>query len=291
MKSLSKKTGKGVGRSAAKTVGKGWDIINATTLTTSAANISEKAWPSLSGTEFASGTSVPNLVPYVKAKDADLDEEAWLTGSGGQRKTRRTQRTATRRTRLCDSYSCAFGCPAKGCSHGAGLGLLRRDDEQLLVSEVVAKEPTEQVQDYVVVKALVDSGAEDTVTPPGTLPGDVVPSPMSRSGRRYRAANGAPIENLGQTMSHFKDARGRDCGLPFQVAAVERPLVSVTQLADAGHEIRFTKQGGSIRHAASGRTIPLKREKGVYVLEMRVPAKRMTDIPDAAAAGFPRQDR
>ena len=41
------------------------------------------------------------------------------------------------------------------------------------------------------VKAVVDSGAEETVTPPGLLPGQVEESPMQRAGGRYSAANGA----------------------------------------------------------------------------------------------------
>ena len=46
---------------------------------------------------------------------------------------------------------------------------------------------------------------------------------MSRAGRSYRAANGSPIPNLEQLVAHFRDAEGRACGIPFQVAAVERP--------------------------------------------------------------------
>ena len=48
------------------------------------------------------------------------------------------------------------------------------------------------------VEAVVDSGAEESVIGPGIFPGEVVPSAMSKSGRRYRAANGARIPNLGQ---------------------------------------------------------------------------------------------
>ena len=48
------------------------------------------------------------------------------------------------------------------------------------------------------VEAVVDSGVEESVIGPGIFPGEVVPSAMSKSGRRYRAANGARIPNLGQ---------------------------------------------------------------------------------------------
>ena len=77
------------------------------------------------------------------------------------------------------------------------------------------------------MEAVADSGAEDSVTPPNVFPGPVSPSPMSRAGRNYRAANGTPLPNLGQRVAHFEDGDGRACGSPFHVAEVMRPLRSV----------------------------------------------------------------
>ena len=166
---------------------------------------------------------------------------------------------------------------ASAAKRKAGIDLLTREARpQLLVTTSEAK--------HVIVRALVDSGAEDTVTPPGVFPGEVLPSPMSKAGLKYRAANGSPIDNLGQVMAIFSDAKGRQCGLPFQVADVERPLISVSRLAAAGHDVRFDEKGGEIHHLASGRRIPLLREKGVYVLEMHVP--RLPGEP--GDAGFAR---
>ena len=62
-----------------------------------------------------------------------------------------------------------------------------------------------------IIEAVVDSGAEDSVTPPNLFAGPVASSPMSRAGRNYRAANGSPIPNLGQMIAHFRDAGGRAC--------------------------------------------------------------------------------
>ena len=74
-----------------------------------------------------------------------------------------------------------------------------------------------------VIEAIVDSGAEESVAPPDLFNEEVVPSVMSREGRCYRAANGSPIENLGQMVVRFKDEGGRQCGIPCQVVAVGRP--------------------------------------------------------------------
>ena len=127
------------------------------------------------------------------------------------------------------------------------------------------------------VEAVVASGAEESVAPPGFFAATVVPSPMSRAGARYRAANGSRIRNVGQQ----KVAFSHHCNMPFQVAEVERPLISVTQLTAAGHRVVLGTAGGQIVHVASGRTIDLVKRGGVYLLLMSV----------GAASGFPRQGK
>ena len=133
-----------------------------------------------------------------------------------------------------------------------------------------------------IVDAVVDSGAEDSVAPPGVFEGAVAPSPMSRAGRSYQAANGSPILNLGQMVADFQDVEGRKCGIPFQVAAVNRPLISVSRLAAAGCRVSFHENGGEILHVGSGRRLPLVRRDRVYILEMRV-------NPDRGGEGSRRQ--
>ena len=131
------------------------------------------------------------------------------------------------------------------------------------------------------VTAVVDSGAEETVAPPGLLPGRVMSSAMQRSGGRYRAANGAWIPNLGETKAAFTTAEGRTFTLKFQVAGVERPLISVSQLARARHRVEFAAEAGYIVHKATGRRIKLHRVGGTYVLKMRVKG----DADSGATAG------
>ena len=120
------------------------------------------------------------------------------------------------------------------------------------------------------VTAVVDSGAEETVAPPGLLPGQAEPSPMQRAGGRYRAANGARIPNVGQLLAGFRTPEGHDCSIRFQLAGIERPLISVSQLARTGHRVEFGAQDGQIIHVQSGRRIQLQRDGGVYLLKMLV---------------------
>jgi hypothetical protein len=133
-----------------------------------------------------------------------------------------------------------------------------------------------------VVEAVVDSGAVHSVTPPGLFPGRVCPSPWSKTGRGYRAANGTRIANLGQVQVPFSTAEGHRCAIPFQVAPVEQPLLSVAHLTEAGNRVTLGDKDGQVVNVATGRTIALERRGRVYIMKMFV--------PDAAAqAPFRRQ--
>ena len=121
------------------------------------------------------------------------------------------------------------------------------------------------------VEAVVDSGAVDSVVPPGFFTSLVTPSPMSRGGRTYRAANGSRIENLGQQRVDFTTTEGHKCGIAFQVAQVEHPLISVAHLAASGNTVELAEAGGRIVNKTTGREIRLLRRGGVYILQMRVP--------------------
>ena len=105
------------------------------------------------------------------------------------------------------------------------------------------------------VTAVVDSGAEETVAPPGMLPGRVEESPMQRAGCRYRAANGSRLPNLGQQVAAFRTSEGLSRSLRFQSAGVERPLISVAQLARTGHRVEFGADEGHIVHVPSGQRL------------------------------------
>ncbi len=119
-----------------------------------------------------------------------------------------------------------------------------------------------------IVEAVVDSGAVHSVAPPGAFPGRTRPSPWSRAGRGYRAANGTGIKNLGVVGVAFATAEGHRCNIPFQVAEVEQPLLSVAHLTSAGNRVELGHTEGRIVNLTTGRSIALERRGGVYILRM-----------------------
>ena len=130
---------------------------------------------------------------------------------------------------------------------------------------------------YWCIKAVIDSGAEETVAPRGVFPGQSRESAMSRAGACYRTASGAPVPNLGELDVQFLTNEGYVGAIPFQLADIERPLIAVSALAKAGNIVELYENGGRIVHH-SGKTTNLERRGGTYILRMWV-----------ADEAFPRQ--
>ena len=92
-----------------------------------------------------------------------------------------------------------------------------RRDEVLL--QVVAKETTRP--GFKLVEAVLDSGAEESVSPPRFFPGTVVPSKRSKAGGSYRVANGHRVPNIGLQAVHFRADENQAAGMMFQTAEIE----------------------------------------------------------------------
>ena len=142
-------------------------------------------------------------------------------------------------------------------------------DEVLL--QAVAKDLT--YPGFKLVEGVLDSGAEESVSPPRYFPGPVTPSAMSKAQGSYRVADGHRVPNIGQQKVHFRTDEDHPAGLLFQTAEIERPLISASQLAAAGNQVVFSKRGGEIIHEKTGRRTKLHKRGGIYVLRMWIPVK------------------
>ncbi len=59
--------------------------------------------------------------------------------------------------------------------------------------------------------------------------------------------------------------------MTFQVAPVDRPLLSVEKLTAGGHKVNFEKGGGTITHVKTGAVTTIRRANGVFVIDIWVP--------------------
>ena len=120
------------------------------------------------------------------------------------------------------------------------------------------------------IKVALDSGAGDHVASPDDVEGfAIVESANSRAGRNFAAANGGRIINHGQAVVKMRSPKGRRVTSTFQVAQVTRPLYSVSKLADAGYDVRFSKSKAEV--FKDGEVVhTFLREGGLYVAEMTI---------------------
>ena len=124
------------------------------------------------------------------------------------------------------------------------------------------------------IKGVMDSGAVAHAInrkhlPNGTL---VKPTEMSTKGAYYTAANGTRVYNEGVARISGKVKSGQSIGLDWQVAAVEKPLISTHLITKAGNSITFNSSGGYIQNEQTNERIPFSKENGSYILDIWVKA-------------------
>jgi hypothetical protein len=114
----------------------------------------------------------------------------------------------------------------------------------------------------------VDSGASDTVLPP-SVARNVPLLHSNKVGIEYEVANGGVVTNLGEKKAEMK-LKESDEGsmfMSFQVVEVHKPLLAVSRLVEAGHEVRFNKDDPHIL-LSTGVKVPMRNNLGTYEIEV-----------------------
>lgn len=117
----------------------------------------------------------------------------------------------------------------------------------------------------------IDSGASENVISENMAPQfKVKPSQGSREGVRYVTANGQTMANRGEKDVKVVTDEGHRRMLKMQVTDVQKPLMSVARICDAGHKVVFAKEGGVIEHEITGQKTRFRRIDNVYRLKVGV---------------------
>ena len=67
------------------------------------------------------------------------------------------------------------------------------------------------------------------------------------------------------------NSEGNEILSKFQVAGISKPLWSVGRICDAGYEVRFSKGGAQILHAASSKVVGrFETRNGLYMSTMKL---------------------
>ena len=122
-----------------------------------------------------------------------------------------------------------------------------------------------------VIELAVDSGASETVISEDMLSSvEVKEGEASRRGVQYEVANGVRIPNLGEKKFKGHTEEGMVRNLTAQVCEVNKALLSVRKVVQAGNKVVFDIDGSYIEDKNTGQKMWLKEENGMYMLRMWV---------------------
>ena len=115
----------------------------------------------------------------------------------------------------------------------------------------------------------IDSGAGENVMPEYMAP--CTPLQQSKeAGVMYTAANGDTMPNRGCKRVKVTTSEGQLRTMNMQVTDVNRALMSVAKICDAGHTVTFTTDGGVIKNNRSGEETKFRRENNVYRMTVKL---------------------
>ena len=123
-----------------------------------------------------------------------------------------------------------------------------------LVEVVPEHVNTVEEQEWEEIELTVDSGATETVVGDGMLRNiELKEGAAYKRGVQYEVANGELIPNLGE--KHFVGVSedGRVRGMTAQVCEVNKALLSVKRMVQAGNRVVFEPSGGYIEDTKSER--------------------------------------
>ena len=122
-----------------------------------------------------------------------------------------------------------------------------------------------------IIDMAVDSGASETVIGEEMLQSvQTKEGDASRRGVQYEVANGVRIPNLGEKRFKGHIVKGMARNLTAQVCEVNKALLSVKRIVQAGNKVVFDADGSYIEDKSTGEKMWLREENGMYMLRMWV---------------------
>ena len=161
------------------------------------------------------------------------------------------------------------------------------------ISTLIAKKPSSAISvvqspdEWVEIEITVDSGACETVMPPGLCTGISISQSSCSHGAEYEVANGETIPNLGERRCHMMTLGSNAAKkIVFQVADVHKPLLSISRCADMGFRCHLGKEGGFMEDTVTGEQIPLHRRDNLYVMRAWVRTDPSPSVPPNSNSPF-----
>ena len=126
-------------------------------------------------------------------------------------------------------------------------------------------------QEWEEIDVAVDSGATETVAGEDMLTIiETRESSAYKRGMQYEVANGERVANLGQKKFVCYGDEGQERGMTAQVCDVNKALLSVRKLVQAGNKVVFDSSGGYIQEEETRERMTMKEQGGMYMLQLWV---------------------
>ena len=97
-----------------------------------------------------------------------------------------------------------------------------------------------------------------------------------RRGVEYEVANGVRIPNLGEKKFVGISNEGVSRQITAQVCDVNKGLLSVRKMVNAGNRVVFDRHGSYIEDAQTGEIMNLEEKQGMYILRLWTKTSKTT---------------
>jgi len=164
--------------------------------------------------------------------------------------------------------------------------------------DVPALELDDEEFEELILTVTADSGAGNHIASKediGSYSKLVEPSPASQAGKGFIAANNQKIMNQGHVALRLQGENPGDqlVNSFFQVADVNRPLMSIGRICDQGHRVMFDSDKAEVISKKTGKVVMkfTRRGGGLYTADLVLRAPKRTGPDNAKPAGFGRHGR
>ena len=108
-----------------------------------------------------------------------------------------------------------------------------------------------------------DSGAvAHVVTEEAAKAFKIHPTPMSKAGIGFTAANGSRIKNLGAKKLKGVTGQWDPFNMQVNVTDAKKNLASFPQMEEEGNDVFLSKKGSWIKHEGAGMMVPMRLKPG-----------------------------
>ena len=185
------------------------------------------------------------------------------------------EKSGRKETRLDSGKAKAgeFSGLAGGASGATGTGCVEKLGALITIAPDVINSIGEDGWEE--IELAVDSGASETVVSEDMIASaEIKEGPAARRGIQYEVANGVRIPNLGEKRFIGTSEEGVRRHITAQVCEVNKGLLSVRRMVQAGNTVVFTRSGSYIEDNGTGERMHMEERNGMYMLKLWTRSER-----------------